>query len=75
LEDAAVAFFDVAQCEAKLRRWMSRVNCWRNYVRRAAVKHKRQKRGPKCRPLAARKTGADQSYKEFKLVVLYDERN
>jgi hypothetical protein len=41
--------------------------------RRAAVKQKRQKRGRKCRPLPARKTGADQSYKEFKLVTFYDE--
>ena len=42
--------------------------------RRAAVKKKRQQRGRKCRPLPARKTGADQSFKEFKIVTLYDEQ-
>lgn len=41
--------------------------------RRAAVKQKRQQRGRKCRPLPPRKTGADQSYKEFKVVTFYDE--
>ena len=41
--------------------------------RRAAVKKKRQQCGRKCRPLSARKTGADQSYKEFKVVTFYDE--
>ena len=41
--------------------------------RRAAIKRKRQQRGRKCRPLPARKTGADQSYKEFKVVTFYDE--
>lgn len=41
--------------------------------RRAAVKKKRQRRGRKCRPLPARKTGADQAYKEFKMVAFYDE--
>lgn len=41
--------------------------------RRTKVKDKRKKRGRKCRPLPPRKEGADQSYKEFKLGVLYDE--
>jgi hypothetical protein len=41
--------------------------------RRTAVKKKRQQCGRKCRPLPARKTGADQSYKEFKVVTFYDE--
>lgn len=41
--------------------------------RRAQVKHQRQQRGRRCRPLPPRKEGADQSYKEFKLGVLYDE--
>jgi len=41
--------------------------------RRAAVKKKRQQSGRKCRPLPARKTGADQAYKEFKVVTFYDE--
>jgi hypothetical protein len=41
--------------------------------RRTAVKKKRQQRGRKCRPLPARKTGADQSFKEFKIVTFYDE--
>lgn len=42
--------------------------------RRQAVKQKRQQRGRKCRPLPARKVGADQAYKEFKLVTYYDEK-
>ena len=41
--------------------------------RRTVVKQKRQQRGRKCRPLPARKTGADQPYKEFKVVTFYDE--
>jgi hypothetical protein len=41
--------------------------------RRTVVKKKRQQRGRKCRPLPARKTGADQPYKEFKVVTYYDE--
>lgn len=41
--------------------------------RRKAVKQKRQQRGRKCRPLPARKHGADQAYKEFKIVTYYDE--
>lgn len=42
-------------------------------VRRKKIKEKRRRSGKKCRPLPARKIGADQSYKEFKLVTLYDE--
>lgn len=42
--------------------------------RRQAVKQKRQQRGRKCRPLPARKSGADQTYKEFKIVTYYDEK-
>jgi len=41
--------------------------------RRTAVKQKRKQGGRKCRPLPARKTGADQAYKEFKIVAYYDE--
>jgi hypothetical protein len=41
--------------------------------RRTAVKKKRQQSGRKCRPLPTRKTGADQTYKEFKVVTFYDE--
>jgi hypothetical protein len=42
-------------------------------TRRQKVKAKRQKRGKKCKPLARAKKGADQSYKEFKIVTLYDD--
>ena len=41
--------------------------------RRQKVKQKRRQRGKKARPLPPRKTGADQSYKEFKIVAFYDE--
>jgi hypothetical protein len=41
--------------------------------RRAKVKEKRRRRGKKARPLPPRKSGADQSYKEFKIVAFYDE--
>jgi hypothetical protein len=41
--------------------------------RRQHTKEKRRRCGKKCRPLPPRKTGADQSYKEFKVVVFYDE--
>lgn len=41
--------------------------------RRVAIRRKRQRRGRHCRPLPPRRDGADQSYKEFKVVVLYDE--
>lgn len=41
--------------------------------RRTAVKKKRQQSGRRCRPLPTRKAGADQPYKEFKVVTFYDE--
>jgi hypothetical protein len=41
--------------------------------RRSKVREKRQKLGRCCRPLPRAKTGADQSYKEFKVVNFYDE--
>jgi hypothetical protein len=41
--------------------------------RRATVKAKRKRRGRKCRPLRRAKRGADQRYKEFKIVTYYDE--
>ena len=41
--------------------------------RRATVKAKRQRRGRPCRPLRRARPGADQRYKEFKLVTYYDE--
>ncbi|MEX2173803.1 MAG: hypothetical protein WD872_05535 [Pirellulaceae bacterium] len=37
------------------------------------MKDQRKKRGRICRPLPPRQEGADQSYKEFMLGVLYDE--
>jgi hypothetical protein len=42
-------------------------------TRRQTIKQKRQRRGKKARPLPRRKRGADQHYKEFKIVALYDE--
>jgi hypothetical protein len=42
-------------------------------TRRATTKTKRQRRGRKAPPLPARKPGADQKYKEFKIVAYYDE--
>jgi hypothetical protein len=42
-------------------------------ARRYKVKAKRRKRGKKCKPLPKAKKGADQSYKEFKIVTLYDD--
>ena len=41
--------------------------------RREKVKEKRRRRGKRARPLPARKSGADQSYKEFKVIAFYDE--
>ena len=41
--------------------------------RREKVKQKRRKRGKKARPLRLMKGGADQHYKEFKIVAFYDE--
>jgi hypothetical protein len=42
--------------------------------RRQAVKEKRRRCGRKRRPLPRARPGADGKYKEFKIVVLYDER-
>lgn len=42
-------------------------------TRRQKVKQKRQRRGRKARPLPPRQGGADQRYKEFKIVAFYDE--
>src|SRR5207245_7077831 len=42
-------------------------------ARRNKVKIKRQKRGKKCKSLPRAKKGADLSYKEFKVVTLYDD--
>jgi hypothetical protein len=41
--------------------------------RRQKIKEKRRRRGRKARPLPPRKEGADQHYKEFKIVAFYDE--
>lgn len=41
--------------------------------RRQKVKDPRRRRGPKARPLPPRKAGADQKYKEFKIVAYYEE--
>jgi hypothetical protein len=41
--------------------------------RRQKTKQKRRKKGKKVRPLPPKKTGADQGYKEFKIVAYYDE--
>jgi hypothetical protein len=42
--------------------------------RRQTVRQKRQRSGKRCRPLPARKRGADQSFKEFKAITFYDEQ-
>jgi hypothetical protein len=42
--------------------------------RRAKVKAKRQRRGKGCKPLARAKKGTDGSFKEFKIVTLYDDQ-
>lgn len=42
-------------------------------ARRQKVKEKRRRRGRKARPLPPKKAGADQRYKEFKIVAFYDE--
>ena len=42
-------------------------------TRRQKIKEKRRRRGRKARPLPPRKAGADQQYKEFKIVAFYDE--
>jgi hypothetical protein len=41
--------------------------------RRAKIKAKRRLRGQKCRPLPVARPGADQRYKEFKIVTYYDD--
>jgi hypothetical protein len=41
--------------------------------RRQKLKEKRRRRGKKCRPLPRPSKGADQRYKEFKIVAFYDE--
>jgi hypothetical protein len=41
--------------------------------RRESIKRKRRRRGKKARALPPRKLGADQGYKEFKIVAFYDE--
>jgi hypothetical protein len=41
--------------------------------RRTAIKAKRRKRGKKCRPLPRARPGADESFKEMKIVTYYDE--
>ncbi len=41
--------------------------------RRQQVKDKRRRRGKRARPLPAAKPGADQPYKEFKIVAYYDD--
>jgi hypothetical protein len=42
--------------------------------RRAKIRAKRRRRGKKCKPLPRAKKGADGSYKEFKIVTLYDDQ-
>lgn len=42
-------------------------------ARRQEVRRKRRLRGKKARPLAPARAGADQGYKEFKIVAYYDE--
>jgi hypothetical protein len=41
--------------------------------RRQKIKEKRRRCGKKCKPLPTAKPGADQKYKEFKIVALYDD--
>jgi hypothetical protein len=41
--------------------------------RRKKVRQKRRQRGKKARPLPPSKPGADQRYKEFKIIAYYDE--
>ena len=42
-------------------------------ARRQKVKAKRRQRGRPAQPLPPRKPGADQKYKEFKIIAFYDE--
>ncbi len=41
--------------------------------RREAIKHKRQRSGKKCCTLPPRRKGTDEKFKEFKVIVFYDE--
>ena len=41
--------------------------------RRSQIRQKRRRRGRRCQPLPRAKAGADQSYKEFRIVNFYDE--
>jgi hypothetical protein len=41
--------------------------------RRHEAKQRRRRRGKRARPLPPKKAGADQGYKEFKIVAYYDE--
>jgi hypothetical protein len=41
--------------------------------RRQKIKEKRRRRGKKAKPLPRARPGADQKYKEFKVVAFYDE--
>lgn len=41
--------------------------------RRGTIKQKRRLRGTRAKPLPAAKAGADQKYKEFKVVAFYDD--
>jgi hypothetical protein len=41
--------------------------------RRQTIKEKRRRRGKKAKPLPRAKPGADQKYKEFKVIAYYDE--
>jgi hypothetical protein len=43
-------------------------------ARRAKVKAKRRRCGKRCRPLPVARAGAEQPYKEFKIVTYYDDR-
>jgi hypothetical protein len=42
--------------------------------RRQNIRHKRRRRGRKCKPLPPARAGADNAYKEFKVGYLYDEK-
>jgi hypothetical protein len=46
---------------------------FKNDVRRAKIKQKRRTCGHRCRPLPPPRRGADQAWKEFKVVYFYDE--
>jgi len=42
-------------------------------ARRQGARQKRRRRGRRCRPLPRARAGADQRYKEFKIVTYYDQ--